>query len=249
MGVVTRLDGRHGRAPHRRHHRPEGARRLRGRDGAHRARAVQAQLGEQAEGLHRRDRLGRRRRLRLRQRRAARHLPAQRLHHRRRAGQGEGAARRALPQPRRLEVRGRDGEGRRLERTLGHGRRRRRLRQRRLRRHVRRQLRHVAPLSQQRQRHVHGRGAEGRRRAQGLVYGRELRRLRQRRPARPLRPRLRRVRSGEPPALALGRGQARPGRGELLPVPRRRRHVRPARAQRRHATRSTDRSPTARSRT
>ena len=149
--------------------------------------------------------LGRRRRLRLRQRRAARRLPPERLDHRRRCAGKEKPPRAALYRNLgELEVRGRDGQGGRRQRALGHGRRRRRLRQRRRRRHV-----SSATTASRASTAINGDGTftdvapEARRRAQRLVNRRDLRRLRRGRPPRSLRPRLRRLRPRQPAARAL----------------------------------------------
>ena len=82
-------------------------------------------------------------------------------------------------------------EGRRGQRPLGLWLLGRRLRQRRLARHLRRQLRQEPALPQQPRRHIHRRGREGRRGAGQLVAGLDLGRLRRRRAARSLRHRLR----------------------------------------------------------
>ena len=77
--------------------------------------------------------------------------------------------------------------------TVRHGRRRRRLRQRRLPRPVRHRLRQLHAVPQQRQRHLHRRHRQGRPARAGLDDERGVVRLRQRRPSRPVRLQLRRV--------------------------------------------------------
>ena len=105
----------------------------------------------------------RRRVLRLRQRRLARHLPGERQQPR-----SEGARRQtdqlSVSQQPRRHVHRRHAEGRPDPFRLGPGLLRRRLRQRRLRRSVRHLLGPQRALPQQRRRHVHRRLREGRRR-------------------------------------------------------------------------------------
>ena len=74
----------------------------------------------------------------------------------------EGGAQRALPQPRRLPLRGRHRQGRRRPPRLGDGRVHGRRGRRRCRRHLRDRSRAQLPLPQQSRRHVHRRRRAGR---------------------------------------------------------------------------------------
>ena len=113
-----------------------------------------------------------------------------------RRARADPAPQRALPEPRRVEVRGRLDEGRRGRRRLGQRRLRRRLRRRRAPRPLRDELGLEPPLPQPRRRHVRGGGGEGRRGGGRLEHRlRVLRRRRGRRP-RPVRRALRRRRPG-----------------------------------------------------
>ena len=158
----------------------------------------------------------RRRVLRLRQRRLARHLPRQR--HQLRSRRPRPAARQLpLSQQPRRHVHRRHREGRADPLRLGTGLLRRRLRQRRLRRSLRHLLGPQRPLSQQRRRHVHRRVREGRRRGDGQRLGRRLLlpRLRPRRPPRSVRRQLRELRSRQGAAP----GQSAYCRYNDIPVP------------------------------
>ena len=110
----------------------------------------------------------RRRPVRLRQGWPARRLPGQRAN-RRDGRRSPQRAERAVAESGRRHLRRRHRQGRRRLPGMGHGRRRRRLRQRRLGRPVRDLLRPEPPLSQQRRRNVHGRHREGGRRRSAMV--------------------------------------------------------------------------------
>ena len=128
-------------------------------------------------------------------------------------------SRRPLPQQPRRHLHRRHRQSRRRQRPLGLRRSRRRLRQRRLARHLRLQLRQEPPLPQQPRRHLHRRRRKGRRPARQLVHRRHLGRLRRRRQARPLRPRLRPLRP-QKSAIRHRRPATR-----LLQLPRRPHHI------------------------
>ena len=115
--------------------------------------------GVDTQALHPRSRRLRRRVPRLRQRRLARHLRAERHAPRRRAGRRDQSP---VQEQSRRHVHRRHREGRADAHRLGVRRHRRRLRQRRLRRPVHHLLRPERALSQQRRRHVHRRHREGR---------------------------------------------------------------------------------------
>ena len=148
-------------------------------------------------------------RVRLRRRRAARHLlPAGTLgdHGQRqpRARPDRPALERALPQQGRLPVRGRHGEGRRRGqgvrlRLLG-----RRLRRRRRPRPAGADVPGPRALPERGQGDVHGRDREGRPGRHALVAERRLARLRPRRRSRPVRHELPRVRRREVPLVLRG---------------------------------------------
>ena len=123
--------------------------------------------------------------------------------------QRAAASRHALSQQPRRHIYRRHRQSGRRQRALGIRRGRRRLRQRRLARHLRRQYRQEPSLSQQPRRHIYRRGREGRRDSRRLVHGPDLGRLRPRRPARSVCSRLREVRR-RPSADRRTRQHSRP---------------------------------------
>ena len=208
------------------------------------ARAVRGGQGPAGQDLLRRTHEGphprvggqRHRTSRLRRRRAPRHLPG----HRRRAHEeprARAAPERPLPQPGRLEIRGRLGEGGRGHRRLGQRRLRGRLRRRREARPLRHRLGLERPLAEPGRRHLQGRGRAGRRPGLRLEHGLHLLRRRRGRGPRPLRRSLRehhlggrRERAAHARLAQRPAHHGRPGRAArrgrpLLPEPWRR-HLR-----------------------
>ena len=188
-------------------------------------------------------RIGRQRRgaPRLRRRRPARHLPR----HRRRAdtrARAHPAPQRALPQSRRLEVRGRVEAGRRRCRRLGQRRLRGRRRRRRPSRFLRHELGPELSVPQPRRRNVRGSRGTCRRGGRRLEHRLHVLRFGRRRRSRSLRRALRRhdvgrcrrrqadARLAQRPAHHGGTRRASRRGGSLLREPRqrplRRRHGR-----------------------
>ena len=154
--------------------RPRPARRLHGRHRRRRPAARHERLRKPGRQAVPPGGDGRRRRvLRLRPRRLARHLPRERDEPRPRRPRPP-APELPLPQQPRRHVHRRHGEGGPHPFRLGTGLLRRRLRQRRLRRPLRHLLGEERPLPQQRRRHVHGRLREGRGRGLARPVGRRL---------------------------------------------------------------------------
>ena len=145
--------------------------RLRGHHEKGRPLRLGPQDGRAGKELHRRDQWFGCSLHRLRQRRMARHLSGQRIDLRCSRWQ-----RRRRPTPRSSTTTTTEPspmcrQGRRHQRPLGLRRQRGRLRQRRLARHLCRQLRQEPPLPQQPRRHLYRHGGEGRRGAGQLVSG------------------------------------------------------------------------------
>ena len=180
---------------------------------------------------------GRHRALRLRQRRQARRLPDQRREDDRARQDRARLLESPVPQPRRLEVRGLDREGRTEGSRLRQRRRHGRLRQRRLQRPVRRRPEGERALPQQGRRHFRGRDGEGRPREarprlrDALGRGGSVLRLRQGRRPRPLRLQLRDLGSEDGAALRTDRdprllpSQQLQGAAQLALPQRGQRHV------------------------
>ncbi len=148
------------------------------------------------------------------------------------AREGDEGPPRALPQRRQGGFRGRHPRGRSRRRGVRDGRRRRRLRQRRLGGRLPHRPRPEPPLQEPR-RYLHGRHGQGGRRRGRLLGERPLLRLRQGRPPGPLRHALRGVVGREGPVLHARRkkqvllhaGVLQGSEPDPLPQPGRR-HVR-----------------------